>query len=126
MSSAVAETMENWLSSSDAADAMRAAIADALEREGGGSHGRNLSVETLVAVSVAAVKRLPSELSSIIPEPDAKFVRRAVAQTLPDLDRTGVRDAETLTTAVQVVLLNLATSVDLLDAAIADREARAS
>ena len=51
-----AEAMEAWLGSSNAVAAIRAALNTALAREGGGSHGRNLSFDHLVMVCAAAVE----------------------------------------------------------------------
>lgn len=114
-----AAAVEEWLSSPDSTAAVRSAFGDAMASEGGGSHGRNISFDVLVEVCTAAVARLPAGLAEVLPAPDAKFVRRAVTATLPDVDRAGIRDEETLATAVQVVLLNLAAAVDLLNAAVA-------
>ena len=95
-----------------------------MSAEGGGSHGRNLSFDQLVAVCQLVVERLPQPLDQIIPPPDAKFVGRAVASTLPDVVHSGLRDSETLTMAVQAVFVMLASSVVILNEAMAAKEAR--
>jgi hypothetical protein len=116
--------MEEWLSSASATDAFEEALEASMSAEGGGSHGRNLSFDQLVAVCQLVVERLPQPLDQIIPPPDAKFVGRAVASTLPDVVHSGLRDSETLTMAVQAVFVMLASSVDILNEAMAAKEAR--
>jgi hypothetical protein len=108
------EAMELWLSSSDASVATDAALQAALLAEGGGSHGRNYSFETLVAVCGVMCETLPPELSEIIPAPDDAFVARTIQQTFPDVNKSGIRDQEAMTSAIQAVLVSLAAAVDVL------------
>jgi hypothetical protein len=115
------EGMELWLSSSDAAVATENALGAALQAEGGGSHGRNFSSETLVAVCTIIVELLPPELAEVIPAPDDTFVARTIQQTFPDARKSGIRDPES---AIQAVLISLAAAVDLLHASAAAEESK--
>lgn len=118
------DAMEAWLSSANAAAAVGAALKSAMAREGGGSNGRNLSFDHLVAVCGAAVEQLPTELAALIPVPDEAFVTKCIEKTLPDVLKSGIRDEEALTVAVQAVLMNLAASVDVMCAALTAQERR--
>ena len=119
-----AEGMELWLASTDAVGAIEAALQAALQAEGGGSHGRNYSFGTLVAVCTVMVELLPPELSGVIPVPNEAFVARTIQQTFPEVNKSGIRDSEAMTLAIQAVLVSLAASVDVFHAAAAAKEAK--
>ena len=70
----------------------------------------------------AVVERLPKGLGELIPTPDEKFVGRAVARTLPHIVHGGIKDRSELADAVAVVLISLAASVDIYQAAMASEE----
>ena len=110
----VATVMEAWLSSSDADAAVKKALCSVYASEGGGSHGRNITLEFVEKACVAIMALLPSELQGHLPDPDASFVRGALAQVFPEALQGGLRDEEAFSTAVQVVLLQLAASADML------------
>ena len=114
--------MEAWLGTSDFDTALSRCFTKA--QHGGGSHGRNISEDVLLETCVGLVSELPGELAQL-PPPDEQFVQAALASTLPDIARAGVRDEETLSTCVQVVLLQLAAATDkLADMVVAEHQAQ--
>ena len=114
--------MEAWLSTSEFDTALSSCLTKA--QHGGGSHGRNISGDVLLATCVGVVGELPGGLAQL-PPPDEQFVQVALASTLPDIARAGVRDEATLSTSVQAVLLQLAAATDkLADMVVAEQQAK--
>ena len=106
------EAMETWLSSTDADEAVSAALSAVLAEEGGGSNERNLSVDLVVRTCARAVAALPRSLAALVPPPDGAFVAGALDQVLPHARTSGCNDADTLMTCVQVVLLQVGEPMD--------------
>ena len=106
--------MEAWLATTNAEAAIRSALVSVLSCEGGGSHGRNFPTTLVEQVCCNVMSHLPAPLRDHLPEPDQDFIHTALAKVMPAALKGGFADEESMSTATQVVLLQLATTADLL------------